>query len=99
MKIIKNYIENINMADIMEVWGCGGEICLQHALQTQAQYRRSREQFIENARKVDKAQFGSSRFDQEFLLSKLFAHRARMVHESSSDDGKVGKSGIPSHAV
>jgi hypothetical protein len=89
----------------MEVWGCGGEVCLQHALEAQAKDRWDRDMFIQKARQVDKAQFANNTFDQEFLLGKTFGHKVRMVDDAAchATDSKgkvgVGKSGIPSNVV
>lgn len=82
-------------ADVMEVWGCGGEVCLQHALQAQAKDRGDRDALIQKARQVDKAQFANNSFDQEFLLGKTFGHKVHMVDDACqhATDSKVGKSG------
>ena len=88
-------------ADVMEVWGCGGEVCLEQALQAQAKDRGDRNALIQKARQVDKAQFANNSFDQEFLLGKTFAHKVRMADDAChhKDDGKVGKSGLSSNNV
>jgi hypothetical protein len=87
--------------DVMEVWGCGGEASLEHALQAQAKDRGDRDALIQKARQVDKAQFANNTFDQEFLLGKTFAHKVRMADDACqhATDSKVGKGGVPSSNV
>ena len=48
----------------------------------QARDRSDRDQIIQQARKVDKAQFANSSFDQEFLLAKTFAHKTREAEDA-----------------
>lgn len=68
---------------IMEVWGCGGDELIELALQGQAKDRGDRDALLQQARKVDKAAFANNSFDQEFLLSKNFSHKVRMVDDSA----------------
>ena len=82
----------------MEVWGCGGEVCLQHALQAQAKDRGDRDALIQKARQVDKAQFANNSFDQEFLLGKTFGHKVDDACQHATES-KVGKSGISKTVV
>ena len=68
--------ENNNFEiDFIEVFACGGEQFIEKGLQSLAKDREIREENIQRARKVDKAQFFNNAFDQEFLLSGTFAHR------------------------
>lgn len=63
--------------DYLEVWACGGEQFIQDGLKALAKEREIRDENIQKARKVDKAQFFNNSFDQEFLLSGTFAHRGQ----------------------
>lgn len=80
----------------MEVWGCGGEVCLQQALEAQAKDRGYRDALIQKARQVDKAQFAGNSFDQEFLLGKTFGHKVRMADDACHEEAasKVGSTGV-----
>lgn len=62
----------------MEVWGCGGDAMVEEALRAQSKDRSNRAELIRKARMVDKASFAGNSFDQEFLLTKTFAHKTRM---------------------
>jgi TLD len=64
--------------DQLEVWACGGPEAIKHGMQVQEHERALREENIQKARKVDKAQFLDNAFDKEFLLSKTFAHKAQI---------------------
>lgn len=74
--------------EVMEVWGCGGDVGVEAALEAQAKDRGIRDDNIRKARLVDKAAFAGNSFDQEFLLSKTFSHKVRMADESAAD-GKL----------
>ena len=67
--------------DCLEVWACGGNDMIQKGMKAQAKEREIKNESIEKARKVDKAQFFNNAFDREFLLSGTFAHK-----EQQSDD-------------
>ena len=71
--IAKNNFE----IDFVEVWATGGEQYIQQGLKALAKDREIRDENIQRARKVDKAQFFNNAFDQEFLLSGTFSHRAQ----------------------
>jgi hypothetical protein len=75
--------ENNNFEiDFLEVFACGGEQFIEKGLQSLAKDREIRDENIQRARKVDKAQFFNSAFDQEFLLSGTFAHKAETAGAS-----------------
>lgn len=75
--------ENNNFEiDFLEVFACGGEQFIEKGLQSLAKDREIRDENIQRARKVDKAQFFNSTFDQEFLLSGTFAHKAETAGAS-----------------
>jgi hypothetical protein len=69
--------------DVMEIWGCGGDLLVNEALEAQSKDRGERDDLIRKARKVDKAAFAGNVFDQEFLLPKNFSHKVRMADESA----------------
>ena len=70
--------ENNNFEiDFLEVFACGGDQFIEKGMESLAKDREIREENIQRARKVDKAQFFNSAFDQEFLLSGTFAHKAQ----------------------
>ncbi|POM57657.1 Hypothetical protein PHPALM_37801 [Phytophthora palmivora] len=58
------------IADIIEVWGCGGA----ESEFNQKAHRQETADLINRARKVDKAQFVGSDFDKEMFLGKTFGH-------------------------
>lgn len=67
--------------DVLEMWGCGNANA---AAEAQKSYRKETAQLIDRARKVDKAQFATNEFDQEYLLGKTFGHGkdlARVVED------------------
>ena len=66
---------------IIEIWGTGGQSVIINALQSQEKKREVIADSISKARKVDKAQFANSSFDQEFLLAKTFAHKVRVADD------------------
>jgi hypothetical protein len=59
----------------LEVWACGGTAAIMRGQAAQVQSRALKDEAIQRARKVDKAQFFNNSFDQEFLLSGTFKHR------------------------
>jgi hypothetical protein len=61
--------------DCLEVWACGGTAAIMRGQAAQVQSRALKDEAIQRARKVDKAQFFNNSFDQEFLLSGTFKHR------------------------
>jgi hypothetical protein len=61
--------------DCLEIWACGGQDAVHKGIEAQQVSRFHRDEAIQKARKVDKAQFFNSSFDQEFLLSGTFQHR------------------------
>ena len=68
--------ENSKFAiDIIEVWGCGGLASLSRGQQAQSTHRAIKDEAIQRARKVDKAAFFDSEFNQEFFLSNTMQHR------------------------
>ena len=67
--------------DIMEIYGTGGEEVVDVGLKGQGLKRKDTEAMLTQARKVDKAQFCNSSFDQEFLLSKTFQHKVRVADD------------------
>ena len=67
--------------DTMEIWGCGGDDLIKQGLYAQGKDRNSRDDLIRQARKVDKAAFADNAFDQEFLLSKTFAHKVKVADD------------------
>jgi hypothetical protein len=68
--------------DTLEVWACGGEEVISKGMDYMKKDREIREENIQKARKVDKAQFFNNSFDREFLLSNTFAHK-----QQQRDDG------------
>jgi hypothetical protein len=63
--------------DYLEVWACGGDEFIQDGMKALVKDRELRDENIQKARKVDKAQFFNNSFDQEFLLSRTLAHRGQ----------------------
>ena len=74
--------------DVMEVWGCGGSAeTVQNALDAQQEQRAATSEAIQKARKVDKAAFFDSEFDQEMFLGKTFAHNKGRRGDDGHDYG------------
>lgn len=71
--------------DCLEIWACGGQEAVQQGLLAQKKNREIKDEAIQKARKVDKAQFFNNSFDAEFLLSNTFAHRQQV-----RDDAEFG---------
>ena len=67
--------------DTLEIWGTGGDDLVNAGLRGHIQRREIIDENISRARKVDKAQFANSSFDQEFLLSKTFAHKVNVADD------------------
>lgn len=67
--------------ETLEVWGTGGEDLIKKAIAGQGRKRDTVAHNIQQARKVDKAQFANNTFDQEFLLSKTFIHKTRVADD------------------
>lgn len=65
--------------DFLEVWATGGAKFIDQGLQALSKDRQIKDENIQKARKVDKAQFFNNTFDQEFLLSSTFLHRTQAV--------------------
>ena len=65
----------------LEIWGTGGDELIEKGIKSQELNRNIREDAIQKARKVDKAAFANNSFDQEFLLSKTFAHKVRVADD------------------
>lgn len=55
--------------ECLEIWACGGDDALLKGFQSQTEARQIKQNTIDKARKVDKAQFFGNAFDREFLLS------------------------------
>lgn len=64
--------------DCIEIWGCGGNEKVSHALKAQLKEREIVSETIQKARKVDRGQFFGNKFDQEFFLAKTLQHRQQM---------------------
>jgi TLD len=64
--------------DCLEIWACGGADAIQKGLEAQRQDRAIRDEVIQKARKVDKAQFFNNAFDAEFLLGETLSHRQQI---------------------
>ena len=81
------FISNINdlgtrfNIECLEIWACGGEELIKRGVVAQAKDRDVRSDIINKARQCDKAAFAGNSFDQEFLLSKTFAHKTRMADD------------------
>lgn len=58
--------------DCIEIYGCGGDETLAYGLKAQQEARKTKDEHIQRARKVDKAQFFNNPFDREFLLGGTF---------------------------
>lgn len=63
----------------LEVWGCGGDEAVTKGLQAQSLDREIRNETIQRARQVDKAQLFNNSFNQEFLLSNTLGHRQQVA--------------------
>ena len=63
--------------ETMEIWGTGGIEVIENALINRTLKREAMDATLQQARKIDKAQFANSSFDQEFLLSKTFSHKTK----------------------
>jgi TLD len=68
--------------DHIEVYACGGEKFIQSGMKALEKDREIRDENIQKARQVDKAQFFNNAFDQEFLLSATFAHKTQTAENS-----------------
>lgn len=68
--------------DHLEVYACGGKQIIERGMKALANDREIRDENIQRARKVDKAQFFNNAFDREFLLSGTFAHTAQSADRS-----------------
>jgi TLD len=68
--------------DHIEVYACGGEKFIQSGMKALEKDREVRDENIQKARQVDKAQFFNNVFDQEFLLSATFAHKTQTAENS-----------------
>ena len=64
--------------DTIEIWSTGGDGALSKGLKEQEKKRQNIEHTLLQARKIDKAQFFSNSFNQEFLLSKTFSHKNKL---------------------
>ena len=63
--------------DCLEVWACGGLETVKKGLDAQKLDRAMKQEAVERARKVDKAQFFNG-VDAEFLLSNTLSHRSQV---------------------
>ena len=71
--------------DVIEVWASGGAKFVEHGLKALSKTREIKEENIQRARKVDKAQFFNNSFDKEFLLSGTFQHSSQVAdHQDCS---------------
>ena len=69
--------------DSLEIWGTGGDEVIAAAMGSRMNKRETINATIQQARKVDKAQFAGSSFDQEMFLSKNFSHKTRVAEDAS----------------
>ena len=67
-KIASDHEKNFEI-ECIEIWACGGDEALVKGFQSQTEARQIKQNTIDKARKVDKAQFFGNAFDREFLLS------------------------------
>eukprot|EP01041_Mallomonas_annulata_P003295 gene3295-6528_t len=65
-----------------QIWACGGEDMIASGMKALVKDRSNRDDLIRQARKVDKAAFADNAFDQEFLLSKTFAHKVKVADDA-----------------
>ena len=72
--------------DAIEIWATGGAKFVEHGLKELSKTREIKEENIQRARKVDKAQFFNNAFDKEFLLSGTFQHASQVAdhHDCST---------------